>query len=61
MKKQEVCRKSINKFNQNKRHELGKLMILVSPTPWKKIIRNQWQNVALGATWGQNNGSALKD
>ena len=41
MKKQEVCQKSINKFNQNKRHELGKLMILVSLTPWKKIVRNR--------------------
>ena len=43
LKKQEVCRKSINEFNQNKRHKFGsrKLMILLSPTPWKKIIRKQ--------------------
>ena len=53
MKKQKVCQKSINEFNQNKRHELGsrlsrKLIILVSPTPWKKIIRNRGVKCSYG-------------
>ena len=63
MKKKEVCQKRINEFNQNKRHEFGsrKLIILVLLTPWIKIIRTEGQNVALGATWRQNNESALKD
>ena len=34
-------------------------MILVSPTPWKKIIRNWGQNVTLRIIWGQNNESAF--
>ena len=61
MKKQEVCRKSINEFNQNKRHEFGsrKLMILVSPAPWRKIIRNQGVKCSSGGNLGKNNESAL--
>ena len=48
MKKQEVCRKSINEFSQNKKHKFGfrKLMILVSPITW---MEEDYQE-----TWGQN-------
>ena len=35
------------------------MIILVSPTPWKKIIRNRGQNIALRAIREQNNKSAL--
>ena len=61
MKKQEVCQKSINEFNQNKRHEFGsrKLMILVSPAPWRKIIRNQGSKYSSEGNLGKNNESAL--
>ena len=61
LKKQEVFWKSINEFNQNKRHEFGsrKSMILVSPAPWRKIIRNQGAKYSSGGNFKKNNESAL--